>query len=64
MKIQIIKQNHINSNCWYNDRIGEVFEVSHIRNFDNCYMVIDKSKINYEGVLSYVIKDDCVIIKD
>jgi hypothetical protein len=27
-------------------------------------MVIDKSKINYEGVLSYVIKDDCVIIKD
>jgi hypothetical protein len=64
MKIQIIKSNDINLHCWYNGRIGEVFEVSYIRNFDNCYMVIDKSKSNWEGVLSYVNKDDCIVIKD
>jgi len=62
MKIKIIKA--FRDNCWYSNRIGEVFNVSYIRKFDNCYMVIDDDKLNYGGQLSYVCQEDCVEISD
>ena len=64
MKVKITKKNKDNDRCWYNKRIGETFEVCRIREHDGCYMVIDNSPANWEGVLSYVLPENCVEVKE
>lgn len=55
MKVKITKKN--DENYWYNDRIGEVFEVE-----DTTYPLYYRANGRYKGC--YIDKDDCEIINE
>ena len=55
MKVKITKNN--DENYWYNDRIGEVFEVEETR-----HSLYYRANGRYKGC--YIDKDDCEIIKE
>lgn len=55
MKVKITKNN--DENYWYNDRVGEVFEVE-----ETTYPLYYRANGRYKGC--YIDKDDCVIIEE
>lgn len=55
MKVKITKNN--DENYWYNDRIGEVFEVE-----ETTYPLYYRANGCYKGC--YIDKDDCEIIEE
>ena len=57
MKIKITKCS--NANLWYNDRIGEIFNVS-----DEDPVIEDHYEVHLKGVLSGLVDfDDCEIFE-
>lgn len=56
MKIKITTA--FRDGCWYSNRIGEIFQVHGIRDFDKCYMVLDNNNT------TYIFQKDCIIINE